>query len=296
MPSFLHRAEALAAWLGFTFLRALSPVSASNAGGTIARAVGPFISASKTADRNLKAVMPELDAAARRRIIAGAWENLGRTVGELAHIGTFRETESGPGYAVTGWEHVDKVKAAGGPCLFFTGHMGNWEILPPAAFDHGTEIAFMYRAASNPIVDAMILRLREEAFGRKVTMFAKGAAGAQAAYRHVAKGGYLGMLIDQKLDNGISAPFFGRPAMTAPALATFALKLNCPVIPVLVRRTAPARLQLEIEPPLTPVITGNRDADILALTTTTNAILERWIRAKPESWLWLHRRWPKDVV
>ena len=24
-----------------------------------------------------------------------------------------------------------------------------------------------------------------------------------------------------------------------------------------------------------------------------NRILEGWIRAKPEDWLWLHRRWPE---
>jgi len=24
-----------------------------------------------------------------------------------------------------------------------------------------------------------------------------------------------------------------------------------------------------------------------------NDTIERWVRAKPESWLWLHRRWPK---
>jgi len=24
-----------------------------------------------------------------------------------------------------------------------------------------------------------------------------------------------------------------------------------------------------------------------------NAIIEDWIRARPEQWLWLHRRWPE---
>jgi KDO2-lipid IV(A) lauroyltransferase len=25
-----------------------------------------------------------------------------------------------------------------------------------------------------------------------------------------------------------------------------------------------------------------------------NDRLERWIRARPEEWLWLHRRWPRE--
>jgi KDO2-lipid IV(A) lauroyltransferase len=26
--------------------------------------------------------------------------------------------------------------------------------------------------------------------------------------------------------------------------------------------------------------------------TQVNAILESWIRDRPEQWLWVHRRWP----
>ncbi|MBV9758790.1 MAG: lauroyl acyltransferase, partial [Alphaproteobacteria bacterium] len=37
---------------------------------------------------------------------------------------------------------------------------------------------------------------------------------------------------------------------------------------------------------------GDRTADIATLTRAVNATLERWIRARPEGWLWLHRRWP----
>jgi len=39
--------------------------------------------------------------------------------------------------------------------------------------------------------------------------------------------------------------------------------------------------------------TEDSQADIFTLTKAVNATLERWIREKPEDWLWLHRRWPK---
>jgi KDO2-lipid IV(A) lauroyltransferase len=166
-------------------------------------------------------------------------------------------------------------------------------MIPPAAFARGMDLAFMYRAASNPLVDKMILRLREANFQRRVIMFAKGASGARGAYAHLMRGGHLGLLNDQKLDNGIAAPFFGRDAMTAPALASFTLKFRCPVFPVHVVREGPARLNVIFEPPIPLPDTGDKQADVLALTTTANAILERWIREVPGSWLWLHRRWPK---
>jgi KDO2-lipid IV(A) lauroyltransferase len=293
-PTLAHRVEAVLAQAGLALFRALPPAAASNVAGAVARTIGPLIGVSKTADKNLRAAMPELDEKARRRIVAEVWENLGRTVAELAHIGNLHETASGPGYRVTGWEHVAAaLPGLSGPSLILTGHIGNWEMIPPAAYARGMDLAFMYRAASNPLVDNMILRLREANFQRRVIMFAKGASGARGAYAHLMRGGHLGLLNDQKLDNGIAAPFFGRDAMTAPALASFALKFRCPVFPVHVVREGPARLNVIFEPPMPLPDTGDKQADVLALTTTANAILERWIREVPGSWLWLHRRWPK---
>ena len=110
---------------------------------------------------------------------------------------------------------------------------------------------------------------------------------------HLRAGGILAMLVDQKLNDGIEARFFGLPAMTAPAAAAFALHFRCPLIPAIARRTGPARLYLTIEPPLPLPDTDNRQADIATLTQSINDTLERWIRADPASWLWLHRRWKK---
>lgn len=294
-----HRAEAWVVRAALALLRALPPAAASRFAGGVAGFIGPLLPVSgKVADRNLRAAMPELDAPARRRIVRQVWQNLAQTVAELAHIGQLRELDDtsgpGPGYRVSGWEHVAAAfPNGGGPSLILTGHIGNWELLPAAFFSHGIDLAFIYRAASNPLVDAMIMRLREANFGRPVKMFPKGGGGARAAYAHLARGGHLAMLTDQKLDNGIAAPFFGRPAMTAPGLASFALKFRCPVFPVHVVREGPARLHLIIEPPLKLPDSGDKQADILALTTTANQTLERWIRERPGSWLWLHNRWPK---
>jgi hypothetical protein len=49
-------------------------------------------------------------------------------------------------------------------------------------------------------------------------------AGDRKAMAHLRDGGLLGMLVDQKLNEGLAVPFFGRPAMTTPALAQFALR------------------------------------------------------------------------
>lgn len=287
-----HRVEAAAAGGALRLLRLLGPVISSNLFGVLFRAVGPLLPVSRVAHDNLRMALPELDAPARRRVVRGVWDNLGRTVGELPHVADFRETTSGPGWELIGADILRRLAEKGGPMIFFSGHIGNWEVLPIVAAAHGLAFAPFYRPIENRRLDAMLLDLRRQAIRTDVPMFAKGAAGARQSLAYLSRGGRLAMLMDQKMNDGIEARFFDRPAMTAPALAALALRLRCPVIPGYVERTGPARFRLTCEQPLDLPDTGDRAADIASLTQTVNDTMERWIRAKPESWLWLHRRWP----
>lgn len=288
-----HAIEAMVVRAGFRLLSAIGPVRASNLAGAVMRTIGPLLPVCKIADANLQRAIPELDETERRDIIRGVWENLGRTFGELPHLPQLCRTTKGPGWEIVGEDIVRAQAAQGGPAIFFSGHISNWEVAPMVAAALGAPTSPMFRAASNPVVDRIILDLRRAAIG-DVPMFPKGASGARAAFAHLSRGGFLGFLMDQKQNDGIAVDFFGRPAMTAPGLASLALRFRCPVIPFHAERIAPARLRVVCEAPLVLPDTGDRHADVAALTRQINATLERWIRAQPASWLWLHRRWPKD--
>jgi KDO2-lipid IV(A) lauroyltransferase len=227
-------------------------------------------------------------------VIRGVWENLGRTVGEFPHLGGLEESAAGPGWEVRGAEHVEALARRGGPAILFTGHIGNWEVPSRATGRKGVKVAALYRPVDNPLVDEIILELRRAASGTSEKLFPKGAQGARQTLQHLRRGRYIGLLQDQKMNDGIEARFFGRPAMTASALAVLALRLQCPVLPAYCYRIAPCRFLITYEPPMALPDTGDRAADVGTLTQAVNDRLEAWIRAKPESWLWLHRRWPKE--
>ncbi|MCQ8239455.1 lauroyl acyltransferase [Acetobacteraceae bacterium KSS12] len=298
------RLEAAVAWLLIGLFRRLGPVRSSNLCGGLCRRLGPLLPVSRVADRNLRLALPELDDRARRAVVRGVWENLGRTVGEFPHLAAIvRDGRDAPGdgagWSVVGDEVLERQVAAGGPALFVSGHLGNWEMLPPTVAAFGIRFSSFYRAAGNPVIDRMIRALRDRAMGAPerppVPLFAKGARGARDALAHVRGGGSLGLLVDQKMNDGMEARFFGHPAMTAPALAAMALRYRCPVIPGRIERLAPARFRLVVEPPIPLPDTGDRREDERLLTQAVNDRLEEWIRARPESWLWLHRRWPKAL-
>lgn len=293
--SLLHQAEALMARTALHLLRALGPAASSNLAGMLSRAIGPLLPVSRIADANLREALPELDAAARRRVVRGVWDNLGRTVGELPHLASLHETATGAGWELVGDDTLRWLAAKGGAAIFFSGHIGNWEVLPLATARRGVPSAALYRPADNQEIDRLILELRRASPGANEKLFPKGAHGARQTLLHLRQGGYVGLLQDQKMNDGIEARFFGRPAMTASALAALALKFGCAVLPTYAQRIGPARFRVTYEPLLTLPASGDRAADIAALTQTVNDRLEDWIRAKPESWLWLHRRWPKEL-
>jgi KDO2-lipid IV(A) lauroyltransferase len=173
--------------------------------------------------------------------------------------------------------------------ILFGGHLGNWEIAALAAGQYELDIAQIYRAANNPLIDRMIARMR----GGNGELIAKGAVASRRAVAALRRGGHVSLLADQKLNEGIAVPFFGRPAMTAPALALLALRFQCAVLPVRVERLKGARFRLTLYPPLELPRTGNRDADVAVLMAAVNATLEGWIRESPEQWFWVHSRWPE---
>ena len=275
----------------FGLLHRLGPVRASNFAGAMTRAIGMRLPVCRVADANLQAAFPEMPKSERRRIIGLVWDNIGRNVGELPHLSAMRETTSGPG-----WELVGRENIPPGQAIFFSAHFGNWEMVLPIAFQLGLPVSGFYRRASSPVMDKLIGMQRAAGLGPGVAMFPKGAQGARQALAHVMGGGSLGLLVDQKMNDGIAVPFMGRLAMTAPAAAQFALRFGLPLVPIRVQRLGPARVRMICEPPLDVPQTGVRQTDIMALTAAMNAAVERWVRGEPGAWLWLHKRWPKAQV
>ena len=291
-----HHMQSAALWSVIGILRGVGPKRASNAGGWLMRRVGMKLPATRVADQNLQRALPELAADARQQIIRDVWTNLGRNVTELPHLASFTRSEVGPGWEIEGEEHIAALQAQGRQALFFSGHLGNWELILPIAASLGVPVAGFYRASSNPAIEGATQKMRQKALGSTGTMFPKGPKGARQALTHLQNGGSLGFLVDQKMNDGLAIPFLGREAMTAPAVAQLALRFNLPIIPVYIVRLGEGRFRMVCEAPLQAERTGDRHADIRSICVAMNETLERWIRDRPGAWLWLHRRWPKEPV
>jgi KDO2-lipid IV(A) lauroyltransferase len=293
LPLLATRAlEAILVALMLVVFAALPLALASALGGTIARTLGPLSGASRRAERNLALAFPEKSRTELGAIVRGMWDNLGRVFAEFPHVRRLKVYGPQSPVEVVGAEHIDRMRDDGEPGIFVTGHFGNWELIPPAIVQRGLRLTYFYRIPNNPMVDRMLRAMRH---GEGVEQIPKGAEGARRSLRVLSGGGHLGILTDLKTNEGIPVPFFGRPAMTAPAVAQLALRFGCPVCLVRAERIEGARFRLTVLPPIRPRETGGRSGDIASFMTEVTAAIEGWIRERPEQWFWLHRRWGGDV-
>lgn len=283
-----QRLEALAARL-FLAAMAVLPVDwASGLAGGLCRLIGPRLKVSEVARHNLACCFPDKSAAEIETIVAEVWENLGRVVGEFPHLHWLVRHR----LELVGVEHVHALRDDGKPGLFVSAHLGNWELAGAAGPREGMAVTLVYRAANNPWIEGLYRRYRYDAGGGG--QVAKGPEGAREIMAVLKAGGHVGMLVDQKMNDGIAVPFLGREAMTAPAVGRFAARYHCPVVPVRAERLKGARFRVTVYPPLAPAESGDVHRDTLAMMTTLNEMIGDWVRDNPGQWLWLHKRWPEN--
>lgn len=271
-------------------LRRMPLDRASELGGALGRAIGPRLGISRRARANLRACLGDRTDSEIAGIIRDMWDNLGRTAFEYAHLARFRFYEKDSRIEVRGMEHVDQVIASGRGAIFVSGHFGNWELLSAGLVQRGLPVMTVYRAASNPLADDIIVRMRADT--GTPHQAPKGAAGARMLFSWLRGKNYVAMLVDQKMNDGIAAPFFGRPAMSPPAAAQLARRFGCPIVFASMRRTQGAHFIIEVEKPFFVRSSGDKAEDIQVAVNETNRRLEAFIRKYPAQWLWLHRRWP----
>ncbi len=274
------------------FFRVIGLKRASALAGKAARRIGPKIPLTKRARTNLHMCFPEKDSTEVETIIADMWENLGRTFAEYAHFRRYHAYRPDGHLVVEGSDIIDRLEAAGKGAIYFSGHFANWELFPLVMQGKDIPLAGVYRAPNNPYIDQWILKQRTGKYG--TVMLPKGAKGAKQMIQLLKQKHTMGLLVDQKLNDGMAVPFFGRDAMTAPAAAQMSLKFDCPLVPYTTERVNGHHFKIVIHEPLEIAPTGKKSEDTYALLVKMNASLENHIRAHPSQWLWLHNRWPKN--
>ena len=244
----------------------------------------------RTGERNLELAFPNLAEAERRRLLLGAFENLGRL---LPIFSRFTKSKADNLKTLIDCEGLERMQAAQEKqrgVILFTGHLGAWELTSFGLSLFGHPLSFLVRPLDNPKIESLIDRARTSQGNRTIDK----TSAAREMLQILRDRGTLGILVDlNTLDREeIFVDFFSGPATTTFIVAKLALRTGAEVLPVF----APwdqqrKRIKLIVGEPLQIQRTGDEDEDVRRLTQAYTRVVEDYVRRYPDQWLWIHRRW-----
>ena len=241
-------------------------------------------------DENLARALPGLSREEASRIRDGALRNIGRVAFALAKLPRWSTPTVKKRVEFVGLDHFRAARAKGRGVMLLTAHLGNWEL---GALAHGAAVGplhVMVRPIRNRLVDRLVERLRCS-HGNRVISKTKAA---REVLRVLRANGTVGILADQNAmpEEAVFVEFFGRVASANKGFAQLAIRSGAAVIPATACWDARTmRHVVSYGPEIEVVRTADSEEDVRDNTQAFQRVLEDRIRAHPEQWLWMHRRW-----
>lgn len=246
------------------------------------RVVAPIARYHKRSRANLAMIFPQMPPAERQRIAQAAADNAGRTLIEIFSGKRFIEQVKDSPVSGPGIEAIKAARANGQPVILLSGHLGNYDV-PRAIFAaQGENVGGLYKPLANAAFNESYVAAITEV---NSPVFERGRRGLAQMLSFLKRGGMLGVLFDQRMAQGEPIDFLGKPALTALSAAEMALKYGALLVPVYgIRQPNGISFHFETEEPI-----PHTDAKTM-MQAASDSLATR-IRANPEQYFWIHRRW-----
>jgi KDO2-lipid IV(A) lauroyltransferase len=291
MAAMRESLEYATAWVGLKLLGLLPrPVARFVGAGFAAVAYAVRTPLRRSAMFNLRLAFPEWTDARRKRVIRGMVRQIGWMVGEFSQFPKYTRETIERIVVVDGFENFDAARRRGKGVLFLTGHMSAWELAPFAQALYGHPLHFLVRPIANKRVDALINCYRCRSGNQPIDK----NRSARAILKVLGEGGTVGVLADHNTDieESVFVDFFGVPASTTSGLARIALRTDASVVPGFLSWDDKRRkYRLRFEPAVELARTANEESDVVENTARFTRVIEDFVRAHPDQWLWVHKRW-----
>ncbi len=224
-----------------------------------------------------------------QRLAIRVWVNLGRTLFEVIHwMGWSREKIISQVARHRGLENIDQVLTRGKGFFLVTAHLGNWELLG-GFLRSRYEGSALAQKIYDPRFDVLMTRFREEKLG--ANMIKRGLA-LRGILEALKKNHGILALCDQDTGkDGVFVPFFGKLAWTQSGVARIARRTGAALVPAFMVRGADGRFELHVEKEIKVPHTKDVERDILETVRRYTEVIESYVKAYPDQWMFLHDRW-----
>jgi KDO2-lipid IV(A) lauroyltransferase len=242
-------------------------------------------------DNVARALGPHTDAAQRRKIVRQSFINICMYAVEELRMPTMTPAESAERVSRENIEHIDALLARGRGVIAVTAHVGNFELLGSSQTIRGYRISAILKDIAWPSAQRFWRQVRcVTHLGQIAPRKSKHAIVAALARNEI-----VAFLVDQHMakHRAIVCRFFGQWAATSPAPVRFAQATGAAILPLFITRTErPGYHVIHFgEEFVLETVSSDPERNLRHNTQRLNDIIEGWIRAHPDQWLWMHKRW-----
>ena len=190
---------------------------------------------------------------------------------------------------IIGSEYLDEIKKSNKPVIFYSGHFSNFELMMMELEKSGIRTAAIYRPLNNLFLDPVLQYFRMKYICSNY--IPKGRAAMREVIKKITNNYSIALMVDQRVGEGKIVNFFNQPAQTTTIPAQLALRYNCKLVPISLKRIENTNFEMTVHPPYEAVKTGNDEQDVQSITLKINQIIEEMVIDNPTQWLWSHNRW-----
>ena len=241
--------------------------------------------ARKRVHRGLITVFPGLSKKEINSITKKVGCNTALTLSELLMNDDYKKRKKLISADGEGFETLKEAKSNGQGAIIVSAHFGQWEAIRHHLAENNMETGAVYRKNNNPFYERLFLKSIKHG---GLPIIARGGKGNINMIRHLKKGGFFALLVDQDSHSGKQIKFLGQDARTTTAPAEMALRYDLPLVPVFaVRQANGQNIKLEYEEAII-------HTDAITMTNEINDRISARIQKNPDQWYWLHNRWNKE--
>jgi KDO2-lipid IV(A) lauroyltransferase len=218
------------------------------------------------------------------------WSNIGRTLAEYMFLKSFKFNKTNPKHIkINGINYLEKIKNNNNPVIFYSAHFANFELMAMELDKFGIKCAAIYRPLNNFLLNPLMEYLRMKYICP--TQIPKGRIGMRDIIKRFKDGYSIALMVDQRVSEGPRIDFFKKPAHTTTIPAQLAMKYNCKLVPISLKRIDGIVFEMTIHEPYEIQKAGDDSEDAKSIMLKINKIIEKMILENPEQWIWSHNRW-----
>lgn len=225
------------------------------------------------------------------RIARESFAHNARSFLELVLVDRFGFEQEGTRLEIADQELFRRFFATERPIVVTTAHLGAWELMASlmGQWHQDRPRMVVVRRNGSKSINDFIFAMR----GARGVQVVDHRNAVFTVLKGLKRNGVVGFLVDHntRRDEAIFLPFLGEAAAVNMGPALLAVRAEAEVWSTFLVREGD-RYRLLIDEPLdTATLDGDRADKVEAVARFYTEAVERAVRAHPEQWFWMHKRW-----